>query len=50
MKIISVVKGTSMQKDRELLLQNKSQTVPFTGKGILLPWDRVLVTKMESLF
>lgn len=50
METISVVKGNSAQKDQELLLQHKSQTVPFTGKGTLLPWDRVLVTIKRSNF
>jgi len=44
MQIVSAVKGSNMQKEQHLLLQNKSQTVPFTGGVIHLPWDRVLFT------
>lgn len=50
MEITSVVKGNSMQKGQQLLIQNKRQTVLFTGRVVLLPWDKVLVTIKWSTF
>lgn len=50
MRIISAVKGNSMQKGQQLLLQNKSQMASFTGRVILLPRARVLVTIKWSNF